>query len=239
MGLVLKQGTLLDATLVGGPGTRLAGRWRRGAALGVPPTRTRPGRSRGGERGLTSATRCIWGWTPTRAWCGGPLLTAANVAESEVADALVSARTNGPRSTATGRMNPTAGSRGSGCETQARSTTASCTVPTSISGPSPTGSNGATALIAPRRRLGGESPSGPSSAVMAISGSATADWGAMPWSCRSSSWPTTCAKRTPWPPFLAPEGPVCPAVRRAARNRPHRAASPAPSHARGAHPICA
>ena len=68
-GLVLKQGTLLDATLGGGQVRRPP--WRRGAARGVPPTRRRPGRRRGGASGRTSATRCIWGWMRTRGWCGG------------------------------------------------------------------------------------------------------------------------------------------------------------------------
>ena len=70
-GLVLKQGTLVDATWW--RPRCAARRWRRGAVLGVPPTRTRPGRSGAGAPGPTSATRCIWGWTPTRRpWCGGP-----------------------------------------------------------------------------------------------------------------------------------------------------------------------
>ena len=48
-GLVLKQGTLLDATLVAAQVRRR--RWRRGAARGVPPTRSS---QRGGAAGLQS-----------------------------------------------------------------------------------------------------------------------------------------------------------------------------------------
>ena len=66
-GLVLKQGTLLDATLVAPRcGAR---RWRRGRARRAPPIPRR--RGPGGAPAPISATRCIWGWTRTRCWCGG------------------------------------------------------------------------------------------------------------------------------------------------------------------------
>ena len=68
-GLVLKQGTLLDATLVAAQVRRppLAA----GAARRARPTQTRRGPRPGGGRGPISATRCIWGWMRTRGWCGG------------------------------------------------------------------------------------------------------------------------------------------------------------------------
>ena len=67
-GLVLKQGTLLDATLVAAQVRRPPLAAGRGARSATDPE---PGRRRGGAAGRTSATRCIWGWMPTRGWCGG------------------------------------------------------------------------------------------------------------------------------------------------------------------------
>ena len=48
-----------------------ARRARRDGARRAPLTRTRPGRRRAVGPGPTSATRYIWGWMRTRAWCGG------------------------------------------------------------------------------------------------------------------------------------------------------------------------
>ena len=66
-GLVLKQGTLLDATLVAAQVRRPPLAAGRGAAECHRPGGGL-GRRRGGAAGRTSATRCIWGWTPTRGW---------------------------------------------------------------------------------------------------------------------------------------------------------------------------
>ena len=64
-GLLVKQGTLVDATLVDAQvRPRTAGPPAR-AARG---TRTRPGRGAGDRR--ASATKCTWAGTPARSWSG-------------------------------------------------------------------------------------------------------------------------------------------------------------------------
>ncbi|MCY3959927.1 MAG: transposase [Chloroflexi bacterium] len=56
-GVLVKQGTLVDATLVEA---------RR--ATGARATQTRPEPGAAGRR--ASAARCTWAWTPSRSWCG-------------------------------------------------------------------------------------------------------------------------------------------------------------------------
>ena len=66
-GLVVKQGTLLDATLVAAQ-VRPPG--RRGARARIAPgTRTRPGRA--GGPAPASGTSCTSAWTRVRSWSGG------------------------------------------------------------------------------------------------------------------------------------------------------------------------
>ena len=69
-GLMLKQGTLLDATLVAAQVRRPPLAAGRGAASETDPERG-VGPRRGAGRGPILATRCIWGWMRTRGWCGG------------------------------------------------------------------------------------------------------------------------------------------------------------------------
>ena len=56
---VLKQGTLLDATVVEATGPR------------APRIPTPTGSTVVGGPGRTSAPRCIWGWARARCWCAG------------------------------------------------------------------------------------------------------------------------------------------------------------------------
>ena len=48
-----------------------AGGGARGAGRRAPPIQRRRGPNGGGAAAPTLATRCIWGWMRTRAWCGG------------------------------------------------------------------------------------------------------------------------------------------------------------------------
>ena len=154
-------------------------------------------------------------------------LTPANVYESEVADALVSEDEQavyGDRAYESNRRRQWLRAQGINDRIVHRP-------PTSISGPSPTGS-GATPSARPAGRWWRRS-SARSSAAMATSGSATAAWGATPWRCGSSSWPTTFAKRAPWPG--APPDPGRGAPRAGVISAPARrwrragAAAPAPA----------
>ena len=69
-GLVLKQGTLMDATLVAAQVRRPPLAAGRGARSATDPDAvwTQPGRGARAHFGYKGH----WGWTPTRAWCGGP-----------------------------------------------------------------------------------------------------------------------------------------------------------------------
>ena len=64
-GVLVKQGTLVDATLVDVQVRRPKGAATERAARAI---RTRPGP--GGAGRPASATSCTWAWTPSRSWSG-------------------------------------------------------------------------------------------------------------------------------------------------------------------------
>ena len=201
-GLVLKQGTLLDATLV-------ASQVRRpplAAGRRAPPTRRRRGPSGGGAPAPTSATRCIWGWDEDTGLVRRAVLTPANVYESEVADALVSGDERavyGDRAYESRRRRQWL--RGPGDQR-----TGSCTAPTSISRPSPPGSSDAT----PSSRRAGRWWRKVFGTLKRSYGYQRVRYrglGATPWSLWFQAHGLqTCAKRTLWPGPRADRGTSAP-----------------------------